>query len=127
MQGLKSIGVRLSVDDFGTGYSSLSYLRRLPLNALKIDGSFVRDIDASGGPDDGLLAKAIISLGHSLHLKVIAEGVETEAHRRFLEAHQCDEVQGFLFSKPVPPEECEKFFKADERKSERATSPAQRG
>jgi len=124
MQGLKAIGVRLSVDDFGTGYSSLSYLRRLPLNALKIDGSFVRDIDASGGPDDGLLAKAIISLGHSLHLKVIAEGVETEAHRRFLEAHQCDEVQGFLFSRPVPPEECERFFKLDPSSKHDVKTPA---
>ena len=111
MEGLKALGVRLSVDDFGTGYSSLSYLRRLPLNALKIDGSFVRDI-SSGGPDQGLLARAIISLGHSLHLKVIAEGVETEAHREFLALNKCDEIQGFLISKAVPPQECEKFFGA---------------
>ena len=109
MQALKDIGVRLSVDDFGTGYSSLSYLRRLPLNALKIDGSFVRDI-TSGDPDPGLIARAIISLGHSLHLRVIAEGVETEAHRDFLAAHACDELQGYLVSRPVPPEECERFF-----------------
>jgi diguanylate cyclase len=109
MQGLKALGVRLSVDDFGTGYSSLSYLRRLPLNALKIDGSFVRDI-SSGGMDQGIIAKAVISLGHSLHLKVIAEGVETEAHRDFLVEHHCDEMQGFLVSRAVPPEECEKFF-----------------
>jgi diguanylate cyclase len=109
MQGLKALGVRLSVDDFGTGYSSLSYLRRLPLNALKIDGSFVRDI-SSGGEDQGIIAKAVISLGHSLHLKVIAEGVETEAHRDFLIEHHCDEMQGFLISRAVPPEECEKLF-----------------
>ncbi len=111
MQALKAIGVRLSVDDFGTGYSSLSYLKRLPLTALKIDGSFVRDI-TSGGPDEGLIAKAIISLAHSLHLKVVAEGVETEAHRAFLEAHDCDEIQGYLISRPVAAVECEKFFKA---------------
>jgi len=111
LQGLKAIGVRLSVDDFGTGYSSLSYLKRLPLNALKIDGSFVRDITASGGPDGGILPKAIISLGHSLHLKVIAEGVENEEQLEFLKAHQCDEMQGYLFSRPIPPDECAKFLK----------------
>ncbi len=83
---------------------------RLPLTALKIDGSFVRDI-TSGGPDEGLIAKAIISLGHSLHLKVVAEGVETEAHRSFLEAHECDEIQGYLVSRPVAAVECQKFFK----------------
>ncbi len=111
MLALKAIGVRLSVDDFGTGYSSLSYLKRLPLTALKIDGSFVRDI-TSGGADEGLIAKAIISLAHSLHLKVIAEGVETDAHRAFLEAHACDEIQGYLVSRPVAAPECVKFFGA---------------
>jgi diguanylate cyclase (GGDEF)-like protein len=110
LQALKAIGVSLSVDDFGTGYSSLSYLRRLPISALKIDGSFVRDIHATGGPDDGLLAKAIISLGHSLHLKVIAEGVETEQQRDFLKAHECDEMQGYFFAKPMPPAECSLYL-----------------
>ncbi len=110
MQALKALGVRLSVDDFGTGYSSLSYLKRLPLTALKIDGSFVRDI-TSGGPDEGLIAKAIISLGHSLHLKVIAEGVETEEHRKFLADHRCDEIQGYLISKPVAAIEVQKYLK----------------
>ena len=109
MQGLKALGVRLSVDDFGTGYSSLSYLKRLPLTALKIDGSFVRDI-TSGGPDEGLIAKAIISLGHSLHLKVIAEGVETEQQRDFLKLHECDEMQGYFFGKPMPPAECSLYL-----------------
>jgi EAL domain-containing protein (putative c-di-GMP-specific phosphodiesterase class I) len=102
--------VRVSVDDFGTGYSSLSYLRRLPISALKIDGSFVRDIHATGGPDDGLLAKAIISLGHSLHLKVIAEGVETQQQSDFLKAHECDEMQGYFFAKPMPPAECSLYL-----------------
>jgi diguanylate cyclase (GGDEF)-like protein len=110
LQGLKSIGVRLSVDDFGTGYSSLSYLRRLPINALKIDASFVRDIHATGGPDDGILVRAIISLAHSLHLRVIAEGVETQAQRDFLLVSACDEMQGFFFSRAVPPGECEAFL-----------------
>jgi diguanylate cyclase (GGDEF)-like protein len=116
LQSLRGIGVRLSVDDFGTGYSSLSYLRRLPLNALKIDGSFVRDINATGGPDDGLIAKAIISLGHSLHLKVVAEGVETQPQCDFLKAHACDEMQGYFFARPMPPAECERFLIAARKK-----------
>ncbi len=110
LQSLRAIGVRLSLDDFGTGYSSLSYLRRLPLNALKIDGTFVRDINATGGADDGILAKAIISLGHSLRLKVVAEGVETQEQCDFLKANGCDEMQGYFYSKPVDAAECEKFF-----------------
>jgi predicted signal transduction protein with EAL and GGDEF domain len=103
LQGLKSLGVALSVDDFGTGYSSLAYLRTLPLDKLKIDRSFVRDIDAGEQPGDGVLAQAIISLGHSLHLDVVAEGVETDAQLRFLRRHRCDEVQGFLYGEPVEP------------------------
>lgn len=110
LESLRAIGVRVSLDDFGTGYSSLSYLRRLPLTALKIDGSFVRDINATGGPDDGILARAIISLGHSLHLQVVAEGVETWGQQDFLKAALCDEMQGYFFAKPLPPEECEKLF-----------------
>jgi EAL domain-containing protein (putative c-di-GMP-specific phosphodiesterase class I) len=103
--GLKSIGVRLSLDDFGTGYSSLSYLSRLPIDVLKIDRSFVQRIGAQDERDDGILAQAIVSLGHSLNLRVIAEGVETDAQLKFLRAHQCDEVQGFYFSEPRAPEE----------------------
>jgi diguanylate cyclase (GGDEF)-like protein len=104
LKGLKEIGVHLSVDDFGTGYSSLAYLKNLPIGILKIDRSFVHDINGPGGKRDGLLAQAIISLGHSLNLKVIAEGVEEEAQLDFLKAHHCDEAQGFLFSKAVPPD-----------------------
>ena len=86
LQGLKSLGVTLSVDDFGTGYSSLAYLKDLPIDTLKIDRSFVRDIGSRRRGEDGVLAQAIISLGHALHLKVIAEGVETDAQLRFLAA-----------------------------------------
>ena len=110
LQGLKEIGVQLSVDDFGTGYSSLSYLKSLPVGILKIDQSFVRDIRGQGGRDDGILAQAIISLGHNLNLRVIAEGVENSAQLKFLKAHRCDEAQGYYFSKPVPPEECERLL-----------------
>ena len=105
LKELKALGVQLSVDDFGTGYSSLSYLKRLPVDALKIDGAFVRDIDAGGDSDSGILAKAIISLGHSLRLKVVAEGAETIAQVDFLRTQLCDEVQGYFFGKPMPAEE----------------------
>jgi diguanylate cyclase (GGDEF)-like protein len=110
LRGLKSIGVRLSLDDFGTGYSSLSYLSRLPIDTLKIDRSFVQQIGNQDERNDGVLAQAIISLGHSLDLKVIAEGVETDAQLKFLRAHQCDEVQGFCFSEPTAPEEFAKML-----------------
>ena len=105
LKRLKDFGVRLSVDDFGTGHSSLSYLKRLPIDTLKIDQSFVNHIGHPYEPDDGVLARAIISLGHTLRLKVIAEGVETDAQLRFLKTHQCDEVQGYYFGKPMPAEE----------------------
>ena len=103
LQGLKSLGISLSVDDFGTGYSSLAYLKNLPIDKLKIDRSFVRDIGNGDDAGEGILAQAIISLGHNLHLHVVAEGVETDAQVRFLRRHKCDEVQGFFYGEPVEP------------------------
>jgi diguanylate cyclase (GGDEF)-like protein/PAS domain S-box-containing protein len=99
LRALKAMGVGLSIDDFGTGYSSLSYLRQFPVDRLKIDQSFVRDIDSAGG--DPLIVDAVTSLGRSLNLKVVAEGVETEAQMRFLRDHGCDEGQGFHFYRPL--------------------------
>jgi EAL domain-containing protein (putative c-di-GMP-specific phosphodiesterase class I) len=100
LRRFKEFGLKLSIDDFGTGYSSLSYLKRFPIDALKIDRSFVTDVISN--PDDAAIATAIILMGHSLKLKVVAEGVETENQLAFLRVLQCNEAQGFLFSPPVP-------------------------
>jgi len=99
---LHSLGVELAVDDFGTGYSSLSYLRQFPIDRLKVDQSFIRN--ALINVDDEMITRTIITLGHSLDLKVIAEGVETAEHEAFLKEAGCDEVQGFKYTKPIPAE-----------------------
>jgi diguanylate cyclase (GGDEF)-like protein/PAS domain S-box-containing protein len=104
---LKRMGVRLSIDDFGTGYSSLSYLKRFPLDLLKIDKSFVADLDSE--VDDGEIARAIIAMAHALRLEVVAEGVETQRQLDFIRDSQCDFIQGYFFSKPLPPEEFTKL------------------
>src|SRR4051812_27450274 len=98
---LTATGVAVAIDDFGTGYSSLSYLKRFPIHALKIDQSFVREINTN--PDDAAIATSIILMGRSLKLRVIAEGVESKSQLAFLRVMQCDEAQGYLFSPPVPP------------------------
>jgi EAL domain-containing protein (putative c-di-GMP-specific phosphodiesterase class I) len=110
MDELKGIGIRFSLDDFGTGYSSLAYLKRLPLNQLKIDQSFVRDVLTD--PSDAAIAETIVALGNSLGLEVIAEGVETDAQRRFLADLGCRNYQGYLFSQPLPLPEFEAFLHA---------------
>ena len=100
MRALKAMGLSLSIDDFGTGYSSLSALKSFPISTLKIDKSFISDL--ADNTDDQAITMAVISLAHKLNLRVIAEGVETEQQRAFLQSHDCDEMQGYLFSPPVP-------------------------
>jgi EAL domain-containing protein (putative c-di-GMP-specific phosphodiesterase class I) len=110
LRELRSLGVRLSMDDFGTGYSSLSYLRRLPLDTLKIDRSFVKD--CTRNQEDATIIAAILAMAHSLKLQVLAEGIETEAQLTFLRGQGCDEAQGYFFSKPVPADELTALLKA---------------
>jgi diguanylate cyclase (GGDEF)-like protein/PAS domain S-box-containing protein len=112
LQSLREKGVRVAIDDFGTGYSSLSYLRKFPLDALKIDQSFVRQIADS--PDETTIVSAIISMGRSLHLRVIAEGVETAEDLAFLQDHECDEAQGYYFSRPVPADQFAALLTTDQ-------------
>src|SRR5690606_35637339 len=108
LQGLKDLGVRIGIDDFGTGYSNLAYLKRLPVDRLKIDYVFVRDIIVD--PDDAAIARAVIAVAHNLRLSVVAEGVESEAQAVYLGRHFCDDLQGYHFSRPVPAHELPALF-----------------
>jgi len=109
LNSIRELGVQISMDDFGTGYSSLSYLQKLPLNTLKIDRAFIKDITDQG--ENGEIARAIIALSESLNLHIIAEGIETEGQYIYLRNEGADEIQGFYFSKPLPVHEFEVLLK----------------
>jgi diguanylate cyclase (GGDEF)-like protein/PAS domain S-box-containing protein len=127
LQGLKELGIKISIDDFGTGYSSLAYLKRFPIDKLKIDIAFVREVTSN--PDDAAIVLAIINMAHSMKLKVIAEGVEKDSQLAYLRRHDCDEMQGYYFSRPVPADDFEQMLRekrflqppADEVREERPT------
>jgi EAL domain-containing protein (putative c-di-GMP-specific phosphodiesterase class I) len=105
---LRDLGLNISIDDFGTGYSSLAYLKRFPLNTLKIDRSFIKDIDTNS--DDREITKAIIAMGQNLNLKVLAEGAETLEQVQILRDSGCDYIQGYYYSRPLPASEIQPFL-----------------
>ena len=108
LQGLSAMGVRIAVDDFGTGYSNLSYLKRFPIDALKLDKSFVHDIPDSANV--ATIIRSVIHMAHSLNLRVVAEGIENAQQLKFLRAHNCGEGQGNYFSKPLDAVECQSLL-----------------
>ena len=120
LTALRNMGVKIAIDDFGTGYSSLGYLKRLPIDSVKLDASFVRD--ATRDPDDAALVMAIITLAHNLRKKVIAEGIESEDQLAFLRLLRCDEGQGYYFARPMPAAQLEKMFFAEADAAEPAVA-----
>jgi EAL domain-containing protein (putative c-di-GMP-specific phosphodiesterase class I) len=122
---VRRLGVRVAIDDFGTGYSSLSYLKRLPIDTVKLDRSFVKE--ATTDPNDAALVMAIITLAHNLKLKVVAEGVENEDQKTFLRLLRCDEGQGYLFGKPAAADVFRPSLAADPRRKKNHMSGSSRG
>jgi EAL domain-containing protein (putative c-di-GMP-specific phosphodiesterase class I) len=110
LRQLDEMGIQIALDDFGTGYSSLTYLKRFPIDAVKIDRSFVRDLEHDAS--DATIVSTVIGMAENLHLNVIAEGVETENQLAFLRLRGCSEYQGYLFARPVPPEEFAALLRA---------------
>ena len=110
LHGLRGVGVKIAIDDFGTGFTSLSYLKLFPVDCLKIDRSFVKDILTDA--NDKMIASSIIALSHSLGLYVVAEGVETQEQHDWLSSQGCDQMQGYLFSRPLPTNEALNYLKA---------------
>ncbi|RJG02869.1 putative bifunctional diguanylate cyclase/phosphodiesterase [Noviherbaspirillum sedimenti] len=125
MQSFKALGITLTIDDFGTGYSNLSYLQRFPLDKLKLDQSFVRDMTHS--PEALAISQAVLAVAHSLHLKVVAEGVETLEQLQLLAKSNCEEMQGYYFSRPLPAEDCTRFLSEKRRLSLQETVPFKTG
>jgi EAL domain-containing protein (putative c-di-GMP-specific phosphodiesterase class I) len=123
LQEIKALGVRISLDDFGTGYSSLSYLKRFPVDCLKIDQSFIRGITID--PESAAIAQMIVALGHNLKQTVVAEGVETRAQLDFLHIHQCDQMQGYLFSPPLSANEFETMLSSGKNLGDVRAIPGQ--
>lgn len=119
MEALKRLGVGLSIDDFGTGYSSLNYLRHFPVDVLKIDQSFIRSIESED--DAAAMVRGIITLGHSLRLKIIAEGVENENQMKILRSYGCDQIQGYFYSRPLPEDEFRAYLRKEEQNNKPTT------
>jgi EAL domain-containing protein (putative c-di-GMP-specific phosphodiesterase class I)/CheY-like chemotaxis protein len=113
LKQLRAMGVRIAIDDFGTGYSSLAYLKHLPVDTLKIDIAFIREVTSS--PDDAAMVDAIVAMAHGLHLEVVAEGVETAAQAAYLARHRCDQIQGYFFSRPLSARRMEQLLRQDRR------------